>query len=132
MYVRIQAQHGALTDLKRTKGRRIVPLAPMAVAALQRHRVAQLERRLQAGGSRQDYGLVIPSGVGTPLNPSSLWRHTWGILRRAGFPYPRLHLYRHTFASLHLAAGADLYDVSKLLGHSGSQITSDVYGHPTR
>jgi integrase len=31
-----------------------------------------------------------------------------------------------------LAQGAELHDVSKLLGHSGIQITSDVYGHLTR
>jgi integrase len=130
--VRTQAQHGAITELKRVKGRRIIPLAPMAVEALQRHRVAQLERRLQAGAEWHEHGLVFPSSVGTPYNPPNLWRHTAALLKRAGIPHHHLHLYRHTFASLHLAAGADLYEVSKLLGHSGVQITSDVYGHLTR
>ena len=101
----------------------------MAVEALQRHRVAQLEQRLRAGALWHEHGLVSPSGVGTPLNPSNLWRHTAALLKRAGIPHHHLHLYRHTLASLHLAAGADLHEVSKLLGHSGVQITSDVYGH---
>src|SRR5205823_10129628 len=52
--VRKQSQHGERTELKRGKGRRIVPLAPMAVEALQRHRVVQLERRLQLGGIWQE------------------------------------------------------------------------------
>jgi len=130
--VRAQVQHGERTDLKRVKGRRIIPLAPMAVEALSRHRVAQLEQRLRAGTAWQEHGLVFPSAVGTPMNPSNLWRHTQALLRRAGIPHHHLHLYRHTFASLHLAAGADLHEVSKLLGHSGVQITSDVYGHLTR
>ncbi|SRR5579884_377823 len=130
--VRAQAQHGELTALKRAQGRRIIPLAPMAVEALQRHRVAQLAHRLQLGEAWREHGLVFPSSVGTPYNPANLWRHTAALLGRAGIPHHHLHRYRHTFASLHLAAGADLHEVSKLLGHSGVQITSDVYGHLTR
>ena len=61
-----------------------------------------------------------------------MWRHTHALLKRAGIAQHGMHLYRHTFASLHLAAGADLHEVSKLLGHSGYQITSDIYGHLTR
>ncbi len=49
--VRGQAQHGEQTDLKRLRGRRIIPLAPMAVEALQRHRVAQPAQRLQLGAA---------------------------------------------------------------------------------
>jgi integrase len=130
--VRMQVQHGERSDLKRIKGRRIIPLAPIAIEALQRQRVAQLEQRLQLGAAWQENGLVFPSSIGTPMNPSNLWRHAAAILKRAGIPHHHLHLYRHTFASLHLAAGAELHEVSKLLGHSGVQITSDVYGHLTR
>ncbi len=130
--VRAQLQHGERADLKRVKGRRIIPLAPMAVEALHRHRGRQLEQRLQLGAGWQEHGLIFPSRLGTPMNPANLWRHTQALLGRAGIPHHHLHLYRHTFASLHLAAGADLHEVSKLLGHSGVQITSDVYGHLTR
>jgi integrase len=132
MHVRAQVQHGERAQLKRIKGRRIIPLAPLAVEALQQHRVRQLEQRLRVGEAWQDHGLIFPSSVGTPLNPANLWRHTRALLRRAGIPHHRLHLYRHTFASLHLAEGADLHEVSKLLGHSGVQITANVYGHLTR
>lgn len=104
----------------------------LAVEALQWHRVAQLEQRLRAGALWRERGLVFHCGVGTPLNPSNLWRHTAALLKRAGIPHHHLHLYRHTFASLHRAAGAELHEVSKLLGDSGVQITSDVYGHLTR
>jgi integrase len=132
LHVRSQVQHGEQAQLKRLKGRRIIPLAPLAVDALQQHRVRQLEQRLRVGEAWQDHGLIFPSSVGTPLNPANLWRHTAAMLKRAGIPHHRLHLYRHTFASLHLAEGADLHEVSKLLGHSGVQITADVYGQLTR
>jgi integrase len=48
----------------------------------------------------------------------------------AAIPKPlRLHDTRHTTATLLLAAGADLWGVSKILGHADASITSRVYGH---
>lgn len=133
MRVNVQAQHGRTGEhLKRRSGRRTVPLAPVAVEALHRHRVRQIEEQLLAGQRWQDHGLVFPSRVGTPLNTANLWRYTAKLLEHAGIPHHKMHLYRHTFASLHLAEGAELHEVPKLLGHSSLQITSDIYGHMTR
>ncbi len=48
--------------------------------------------------------------------------------RRAGITYPcRMYDIRHLFASVMLAGGADLAAVSKLLGHSSTQMTANVY-----
>ncbi len=38
----------------------------------------------------------------------------------------------HSAASLLLASGVQLAEVSKLLGHSELRLTSDVYGHLQR
>jgi site-specific recombinase XerD len=130
--VHVQAQHGRTGQQLKRSGRRTVPLAPLAVDALRRQHVRMLELQLQAHKRWQDHDLVFPSARGTPLNPSNVWRHTAALLKRAGIAHHRMHLYRHTFASLHLAEGAELHEVSKLLGHSGIQITSDIYGHLTR
>ena len=47
---------------------------------------------------------------------------------RAGISYPvRMYDIRHLFASTLLTGGADLAAVSKLLGHSTIQMTTNVY-----
>ncbi len=51
------------------------------------------------------------------------------IARQAGLPRVRLHDLRHSFASLLLAAGADLKTVSTALGHSTISVTADTYAH---
>jgi integrase len=48
--------------------------------------------------------------------------------KRAGIEYPcRMYDTRHLFASVMLSGGADLAAVSKLLGHSSTQMTANVY-----
>ena len=49
---------------------------------------------------------------------------------KAGLDYPvRLYDIRHLFASTILANGGDLKAVSKLLGHSSTRMTADIYYH---
>jgi integrase len=50
------------------------------------------------------------------------------VKTRAGIKKLRLHDLRHTFASLCVNAGQNLYEVQKLLGHSSSQMTQR-YAH---
>jgi len=51
------------------------------------------------------------------------------VLKKAGLRYIKLHGLRHSFASILLSEGASLFYVSKQLGHSSINITSNVYGH---
>lgn len=41
----------------------------------------------------------------------------------------RFHDLRHTYAALSLAAGVDLFTLSRRMGHSSIQVTADRYGH---
>ncbi len=44
-------------------------------------------------------------------------------------PLPRLHYLRHTTATLLLKADIPLATVQRILRHSNSAITSEIYGH---
>ena len=50
----------------------------------------------------------------------------WG--EKAGIPKVHFHLARHTFATLTITYGGDLFTVSKLLGHVSFQSTQ-IYAH---
>lgn len=49
------------------------------------------------------------------------------VARHAGLPFnPTMHCFRHTFATLQLFYGTDIYTVSKLLGHRELK-TTQIY-----
>ena len=62
--------------------------------------------------------LPDPSWISRPIKR---WIETAGIKRRITF-----HCFRHTFATLQIAEGTDLYTVSKMLGHTNVR-TTQIY-----
>ena len=50
-------------------------------------------------------------------------------LNRVGEPKLRMHDLRHCFASMLIAAGADVVFVARQLGHANPAITLRVYAH---
>lgn len=75
------------------------------------------------GGPRQPEQLVFeglpnPSWFSRPLRA---WIEKAGIQKHLSF-----HCFRHTFATLQLANGTDIYTVSKMLGHTNVK-TTQVY-----
>ena len=62
-----------------------------------------------------DHVFSLPSNINQYLKP---WAEAAGITKRFTF-----HTARHTFATMMLTLGADLYTVSKLLGHTSVRMT---------
>jgi integrase len=73
---------------------------------------------------------VFGTGLGTPMRQSNITRRVWHPLldsievERAGF-----HRLRHTHASLLLAKGRPVTEVSARLGHKDVRTTLTVYAH---
>ncbi len=62
--------------------------------------------------------LPAPSWISKPLKK---WIEAAGITKKITF-----HCFRHTFATLQLSSGTDIYTVSKMLGHTNVK-TTQVY-----
>lgn len=99
---------------------------------------------LQRGEEALSHGIVvrITSGLvfttvrrgaggrlGTGLHPRNVLRLLHRLLDKAGLPHVRFHDLRHSAASLLIAAGVELVEVSMLLGHSEMRVTADLYSH---
>jgi integrase len=116
---------------KTERSLRTIPIPEALLAALRCHQRAQEEERAVMGEKWKEHGLVFPSEVGTPIEPRNLSRHFKSVLKKVGLPLTtRFHDLRHSCATMMLAQGIPLQDVSAVLGHSSISITADIYDHP--
>ncbi|MGF1654840.1 MAG: tyrosine-type recombinase/integrase [Actinomycetales bacterium] len=117
---------------KSARGRRWVPLAGPARAALAAHQLAQAEERADFGADYADHGLVFCTIDGAPLRPGSVTKAFEAHVTACGLPPIRLHDARHGACSLLLAGGVPIEVVQMILGHSSPTVTRQVYAHVMR
>jgi len=78
----------------------------------------------------QAEALVFTSRNATPLDPDNLRARTIKpLMEEVGAPWAAFHTLRHTYASLQLAGGANVVQLSRALGHHSASFTLDVYVH---
>lgn len=107
---------------KSRHGRRDVPLGFAVVRALR-------ERR-KASEWPGDGDLVFGATNGQPVHQENLRRRTLEPAREeAGVTFAGFHTFRHTCASLLIADGRNIVQVSRMLGHHSPSFTLDVYAH---
>jgi integrase len=107
-----------LQQPKTRAGVRTVGLPGFVLQALQR-----LPRPLS------EESLVFQTGRGTSPTKRNLLRSLRALCVQAHVPVVSLHSLRHLNASLALASGVPLPDVSKHLGHAHPGVTSRIYAH---
>jgi integrase len=112
---------GKIEAPKSKHGRRAVPLPASLVSELRKH-LADVPDGPDA--------LVFPSLAGTPLDPDNIRaRVLKPIMEEVGAPWAGWHALRHTFASLQIAQGANVLQLSRMLGHHSAAFTLEVYCH---
>lgn len=130
LHIAGQLQRGTRRKTKSgDRGRRTIPLSPDLVRVLAWHRQNQIEEQNVSAEGWNAAGLVFVSERGTPLSASTLNDQFDALLRKAGLPDVCFHDLRHTYAALSIAAGVDLYTLSRRMGHSTITVTADRYGH---
>jgi integrase len=121
---------GELTTPKTRGSRRRIKLSAGSIAALRAHRKRQLEELMLRAELWQDYGLVFPSSVGTPLSHRNVVRSFKVLLKRAGLPAgTRLYDLHHTCATLLLNGNVHPKYVQELLGHASIAQTLHTCSH---
>lgn len=108
---------------------RTQPLPDRVVDVLRRHEVRQKEERLAAGAAWNQTGFVFTTPIGTAIDPDNVSHYFSVACKKAGLGHRNLHQLRHSAASILLAQGVPLHEVSRFLGHSTISVTMDVYGH---
>ena len=106
---------------KTKKSRRTVSLPPSLVE--------YIRPSVQKAGKR---GLVFVTSYGGQIRHSTFFEFWKAGLDSLGYSEnerPRIHDMRHTHASIMLANGMDIYELSRRLGHESIQTTVDRYSH---
>lgn len=117
------------TDPKSGKSRRTIVLPEIAKDFLALQQAMTADYRLIAGERWEEWGLVFPSTVGTPLNPSNVTNYLKSFLERLEIPHQRFHDLRHSCATVLLAEGVPARVVMEILGHSQISLTLNTYSH---
>jgi integrase len=83
-----------------------------------------------ASADTPENGLIFTNPTGTNYIDSHNFRDRWiKVLKKAGIPYRRPHIIRHSFASHAIEQGCPLTGVAYLLGHSDTRMVAQTYGH---
>lgn len=119
-------------DRAKTKSsRRSVQLTPTTVAILKAHRDRQRFERQRLADLWGAHDLIVTTGIGTPVTPSTIKRNQAALMKAAGVPAITTHGLRHQAATIMLRAGVSPALVAQKLGHSNISTTVDLYGHLT-
>ena len=72
---------------------------------------------------------IFTSKLGNNMHPTNVTRSWHHIQIRAGVEDRTFHALRHTHATMLLASGIPILEVTKRLGHANATTTLNIYGH---
>jgi integrase len=74
-------------------------------------------------------GHMFTTGLGTPLDPDNTTKLVKRALETAGLRDVRMHDFRHGWVSVLIGLGVPPRIVMEIAGHSGLEMTMNVYAH---
>lgn len=103
-----------------------LPLPAICVRAFEHRRRVEYELK-ESAAAWHDSGLVLTTGLGTPLEPRNFHRAFVARTKKAGVPVTPVHLTRKACASLLVALDVHPRVAMQILRHSQIAVTMDVY-----
>ena len=115
---------------KTRSGRREIGLPPIAIEALQAHRLRQLEMRVKLGlGKLKDDALIFTTPDGQPMPPNNLSRDWARFIKARKLPSISFHSLRHSHVSMLISSKLDPLSVARRVGHANPTTTMRIYAH---
>jgi len=96
------------------------------IERLWQQRLREME---EMGDAYDDQGFVICHDGGQPYQADYLSNRLQRVLAKTELPYVTLHGLRHSFASIANSRNVPLFGISKALGHSSTNTTTQIYMH---
>ena len=118
-------------EMKNESSRRTLILPePVYKMLLEEKEKQELYQRMFKSSYKRTYkDYVCVDSLGEIISPGYATRHFSDLLKKNGLRHIRFHDLRHTFASLLIANGVPLINVSNFLGHSDLSTTANIYAH---
>lgn len=113
-----------LSDTKTACSNRVLYLSDEVVKEFEKHRFIHKKEMVKCG-YRTD--IVFSSSTGNYHFKSEVTRSLKRLYKRLGVPQHTFHSFRHTFGTNLSRAGVPIERTSKLMGHSGVDVTSQYY-----
>jgi len=120
---------GIQNSTKTQSSTRIISMSDELVKRLLQYREKQQERIKKWGKAYKNQGMAFAREDGNYIDPATFLDKYFKKLEEAGIAHHTFHALRHTFATRALEAGIPIKVVSTILGHSGVEITMDIYQH---
>lgn len=116
--------HLDVTDPKTASSIRTIPVDPVVLEELRKHRTWHLEEQLQ-NNYRTNY--IFTTDSGEFLNPKNLDRALSRYYKRIGVEPKTIHTFRHTYGTNLCKSGISIETASALMGHSDISTTAKYY-----
>jgi len=119
-----------LATPKSKKSIRQLTLGQDAVRALAARKMQQAGEKLESGDTWEESGFVFTNReTGAPIDHRTLLKYFYKARDAAGITGLTFHGLRHTYASILLARGVPVKEVSENLGHADVAFTLRIYTH---
>jgi integrase len=118
-----------IKDPKNETSKRLISVPASTIVLLKKWRAQQAEQRLKVGDQWSGGDWVFTAWDGHRMHPDTISKWFPEFLKKNNLPHIPFHGLRHTSATLLIAEGSDIREVSGRLGHSNTSTTGDIYAH---
>lgn len=113
---------------KTARSNRVIAMNDSLIEILKQYRLWQEEMKILLANKWEGSEFIFTNDFGAPLHPDSISQWFGKFIKRKNLKHISFHGLRHSAASL-LLDSTDIETVSRVLGHSSSVVTSQIYLH---